>query len=297
MRKSVAVILAASVLSTCLCSCDYFGGSGSGDKDKVGFSHVTETTDELPPLRREPSHDLNSVEVSETFDDFYVEDFDEPWSKGRPLQMASTSVDTYFNHFALDSSYNRVNENLNTVATLTRPVVTSYPADEEGYVIYEVTYVEVFPIVSKESASMSKSFFSYHGVSFLDSYTGTTFPTVNLSTQIDSFCVSGNVFYKGEKYHVSYYEFREDVFEDESSEDLGNGMVLYREKVTITSTSYFIVPEDYDGILMYVYVADDTDTPLEEILAEDNPYYEAPGYFGDDEDIDDYKFFLITAPN
>ena len=48
---------------------------------------------------------------------------------------------------------------------------------------------------------------------------------------------------------------------------------------------------------MYVYVADDTNMSLEEVLAENNPYYTETGYFGDDENPNDYVFIGINAPS
>lgn len=73
--------------------------------------------------------------------------------------------------------------------------------------------------------------------------------------------------------------------------------VVRREMVKITSTSYFLVPAGYDGIVMFVYVADDTDRPVEEVLAENNPYFTPADYFGDDENPDDYVFIGINAPS
>ena len=62
------------------------------------------------------------------------------------------------------------------------------------------------------------------------------------------------------------------------------------------STSYFIVPEFYDGLLMCVYVANDTGRSVQELLEENSPDFCPPEPFGDDENPDDYVFFAITAP-
>ena len=170
-----------------------------------------------------------------------------------------------------------------------------YPADEEGYVIYEVTYTQIFPISTKEPNNIYTSFFSYHGVGFLDYYTGTTYPVINLSTQIDSFSVHGDIIFQGQKYRMSYYEFREQEILNSSTEHVDANTIILKETVKLTSTSYFIVPEGYDGIVMFVYVADDTGTPLEDVLADNTPYFTEAGIFGDDENPDDYVFIGISA--
>ena len=96
---------------------------------------------------------------------------------------------------------------------------------------------------------------------------------------------------------MGYYEFRESEWVSSTSEQIDSNLMIRKELVTITSTSYFIVPEGYDGIVMYVYVADDTNMSLEEVLADNNPYYTETGYFGDDENPNDYVFIGINAPS
>ena len=69
-----------------------------------------------------------------------------------------------------------------------------------------------------------------------------------------------------------------------------------KETIKLHSTSYFIVPEFYRGILMCVFVANDTGTPLSEIMDDNTPYFVPPTPFGEEENPDDYVFFSITAP-
>jgi hypothetical protein len=211
--------------------------------------------------------------------------------------MVSGDVDNYFVYFSLDRNDNQVNENLNYISTVTKPSVRAYASEAEpGYIIYEVSYDQVFPIHSREPAVVNTSFFSYHNVGFVDYYTGRKFPAVNLSTQIDSFGVTGNVFYKGEKYHMGYYEFRTQEEVSGSRENADGGYVFLRQVIKLHSTSYFIVPEFYRGILMCVYIANDTDTPLSVIMDDNTPYFVPPTPFGDEENPDDYVFFGISAP-
>ncbi len=295
MKKQLAVILALSVFSLLLCSCDTH--SRRPDDDDSGndlFGGTSETTLPDYSVKRAPSHDLSRVDATETFSTINL-DSDDAWGAHQNLRMAHGTIHNYFSYYSLDYNQNRVNENLSDVSIVSRPIVMEYPADEEGYVIYEVTYSQIFPISTKEPNNIYMSFFSYHGVGFLDYYTGTTFPVINLSTQIDSFSVKGDIIYNGSKYHMSYYEFREQEVLDSSTEQIDGNTVLLQETVKLTSTSYFIVPEGYDGIVMYVYVADDTGTPLDQVLAENTPYFTDAGLFGDDEDPNDYVFIGISA--
>ena len=292
MKKYLATVLMLSVFSLLLCSCDSRNKPlNNGDDWIPGTSETT-----LPDysVKRAPSHDLTRVDVTE---DFGTMNFDskDPWGAGQNLRMAHGTIHNYFSYFSLDSNMNRVNENLSDVSIISRPIVMEYPADEEGYVIYEVTYTQIFPISTKEPNHIYTSFFSYHNVGFLDYYTGTIYPAINLSTQINSFSVHGDVVFQGSTYRMSYYEFREQEILNSNTQQIDSNTVNLTETVKLTSTSYFIVPEGYDGIVMFVYVADDTDTPLAEVLADDSPYFSAGELFGDDEDPNDYVFIGISA--
>ncbi len=291
MKKQLAVILSSALVLLALSSCSRPGSGHTGNSLPSMSTYETVSV-------RKPSHDLSRVDVMETFDDYRVPKYDEPWGAVNHLKMESGSIDNFFNYYTLDYNNERVNENLSYVATISRPMIVAYPADEDGYVIYEVSYSQTFPICTKEPASAYKSFFSYHGVGFVDYYTGTKFPVVNLSTQIDSYGVKGKYIQSGSKYNIEVYEFRETEVIDSYAYESGDGMIIREEYVKINSTSYFIVPEGYDGILMYVYVADDTGKPLDEVLAEDNPYFVGPEIFGTqpDENVEDYVFIGINAP-
>lgn len=298
MKKYLAVILVLSVFSSFLCSCDTKTKKNPFDDDDDWPGTATDET-ELPDfsVKRAPSHDLSRVDATENFSEVMnFDDYDEPWGAHQNLRMAHGTIHNYFSYYSLDYNQRQVNENYSDVSIISRPIVMEYPSDEEGYVIYEVTYTQVFPVSSKEPANISSAFFSYHGVGFLDYYTGTIYPTVNLSTQIDSYGVHGDMIFQGSKDHISIYEFREQELLDSNIENVDNNMVMVRQTLRLTTTAYFIVPEGYDGIVMFVYVADDTDKPLDEVLAEDNPYLSEPELFGDDEDPDDYVFIGITAP-
>ena len=302
MKKQLATVLAISVLSLTLTSCKGFGGGKGGnnpfdDDNNTSNPTATGTTEPYKLPYGKPSRDLSTVDVFETFDDVYIDDFDEPWGVSQNLRMVSGNVDNYFVYFALDRNNNQVNENLNFISTVTQPDVKAYALeDDPGYIVYEVQYDQIFPVYSREPVNVSTSFFTYHNVAFVDYYTGKKFPTVNLSTQIDSFGVAGNVIYKGSKYHIGYYEFRTQEIIANNTESAGDGYVFLTETLKLHSVSYFIVPEFYRGLLMCVYVANDTNTPLQDIMDDNTAYFTPPTPFGEDENPDDYVFYGITAP-
>lgn len=297
MKKRLAAISTILVLSMLLSSCGQPGNS----KKKKPFDDDTSSSVPIPtpviPMGK-PSHDLSKVDVKATYDDFYVEDFSKPWGSDKNLRLVNSDVDNYFVYVSLDAGNNMVNENLNYMSTVTKPTIQVYRnEDYPGCLIYEVNYEQIFPIYSRQPSSYYySSFFSYHNVEFIDFYTGTVIPSVYLSTSINSFGVTGNFVYKGEKYRLDYYEFRHSEVEKSERKTESSGTELLSETVKILSTSYFIVPEFYDGLLMCVYVANDTGRSVQELLEENRPDFCPPEPFGDDENPDDYVFFAITAP-
>ena len=56
--------------------------------------------------------------------------------------------------------------------------------------------------------------------------------------------------YKDGTYRLEYYEFVESETLDDNRSSEGNGMILKETVIKRTTTSYLIVPEDYDGIMM-----------------------------------------------
>lgn len=297
MKRRLVAILLVSALSLSVTGC--FGNTRNpfaddDDDDKPTTEYTDETEKEVRPLL--DLNDLKYVDAEETFGEYYAPDVDTPWGVGKNLKMADGTVRNYFCDYCFDSSNRIINENMNYIATVSRPIVTVFDSTIEGYVIYEVTYTQLFPICSREPSGVYMSFFSYHNVGYVDYYTGTTFPTVNMSTQIDSFRVYGDVIYDGSRYNVAYYEYREDEVLSSSYEYQDDGYYINRTTVQITSTAYFLVPEGYDGILLYVYIGYDFDKSAEEVLADDDAYFTPPEFFGDDENLDEYVFFGINAP-
>ena len=297
MKRRLVAILLISALSLSVTGC--FGNTRNpfaddDDDDKPTTEYPEDDLEEVRPVL--DLNDLKYVDAEETFGEYNVPDVSTPWGVGKDLKMADGTVRNYFCDYCFDSSNRIINENLNYIATVSRPTVTVFDSTIDGYVIYEVTYTQLFPICSREPSGVYMSFFSYHNVGYVDFYTGTTFPTVNMSTQIDSFRVYGDVIYNGSRYNVAYYEYREDEVLSSSYEYQDDGYYINRTTVQITSTAYFLVPEGYDGILLYVYIGYDFDKSAEEVLADDDAYFTPPEFFGDDENLDDYVFFGINAP-
>ncbi|MCR5529127.1 MAG: hypothetical protein K6F49_07915 [Saccharofermentans sp.] len=307
MKRFTALILSISLLSCFLMtSCEDRNDNRrerareeeeeeEDDEDDI----ITTSRNSAPP---EPQHDLTNVDVEYEFDDFYADYSGTPWVLENNIPFTHGNVNTYFNQFLIDgygNSYSEVPTNvINNVATIYRPQVRHYPAQEPGYVIYEISYVEVFPMstVLPDGVSYS-SMWSYHNVGYLDYYTGVKYPLINMSTEIDSFCVSGDVIFNGQTYSVSYYEFREDEETLNETTTDSEGRTIWNNTVCIHTTSYLVVPEGYDGIVMYVYVVDDSGRSFEDVIGENTAEYSEPALFGapgSDERVEDYVFLSIA---
>ena len=298
MRKVIAAFMTLTLLGGCLMT----GCVTRHDADEE--EETEETTGrrdrEADPGRMEPLHDLSDVEMTMTFDDFYAEPITgEPWVLENNIPFTNGNINTFFSQYITDSAGNQLSADiLNNVATIYRPRVRHYPAEQDGYTIYEIIYQEVFPMRAQPAflSNNMRTMWSYHNVGFLDYYTGTEYPHIDMSTETDSYCVTGNVIYNGQTYTVSYYEFRED-------EDLTNEIeydeydhAIWDLEVCIDATVYIVVPDGYDGIVMYVYTADSSDTSFEEAMENNTDEFFGPVVFGSDgeERIEDYAFLSIA---
>lgn len=302
MKKFAAFILILSMLSGCLLtSCEDTSRRRDRERDRQEEDDDEDDEDEddeeptsRQPLSLSPQHDFNNVDERFTFDDFHAEAVDTPWVLENNIPFTTGNVNTYYSLYPYTGNHNLTNDEvLSNVATITRPIVRHYPAEQPGYTIYEVSYTETFPHRLRLTGGTSANImWRYHGVEFLDYYTGTVYPVINLSSQTESFCVSGNVFFEGEQYTVYYYEFREaDSISEDTTTD-SNGNTIWENTYVENHTAYFVVPNGYDGIVMYVYTADDSDMSFADALAEDEPYYTPPSVF--DGNVDDYAFISIA---
>lgn len=245
-----------------------------------------------------PSFEEEPVDVIEEFETYYAEAVDTPWVLENHVPFTHGNVTTYFNQFITSGSTTEVTDAViyNNQATLFRPAVIHYPAEEEGYTVYEINYVLDIPMCAyiPQNANSNMRWW-YHDVCFLDYYTGMTYPSVDLSIDTDSYSITGDVVYNGETYTVSCYAYREvECIQNEVVEE-EDGRTRYYETATYM-TVYFIVPTGYDGIVMYIYTADDSDETFEECLESTEDYYNEPHIFGEEEDenFEDYAFISIS---
>ena len=292
--------LTAMMLAIVMAGC-WVTTSCGNDRSRETTEETEETTRRIrEPL--EPQHDLSNVDTTMEFEDFYADFEGEPWVLRNNIPFTTGNVNTYYSQFLVNNVNGRYGEieaeQLNNVATIYMPRVRHYPADRDGYTIYEISYQEVFPTrITVPSEYFSDStFWSYHEVGFLDYYTGTEYPTVSMSTDIDSFRVSGNVIYEGQTYEVEYYEFREDEDQDNQLVE-EDGTYIWENTIIINTTAYFIVPNGYDGIVMYIYIADDSDRTFEEAIGENEPEFSEATVFGspeNEESFEDYAFISIA---
>ena len=219
----------------------------------------------------------------------------------------ATLFATLTNYDAADlNDYDEINNvNLNNISTISRPRVRVFPADQKGYVLYEVTYTQSFPIRSMEKGHVSSSMYSFYGVRYIDYYTGTMLPYMNVFDKDRSGGVDIDFVYEGESYSFGFYQFKDQDEEDEGYDTDAEGNIITKRTISVTRTDYIIVPEDYDGLLMSVYVADWVSEPQDEDGDGNddnkNPNREPvtihdPEPFDDEENIDDYVFFGVTGP-
>ena len=294
-------VFAALTALTLLCSGLTTGCVTRHEDVEESTEETTRRRDrDVDPDRNEPLHDFSSVELTMTFEDYYVEPISgDPWVLENHIPFTNGNVNTYFSQFLTDSAGNEISADiLNNVATIYRPRVRHYPAEQDGYTIYEITYSEVFPMRAQPDfvANNMGTMWSYYNVGFLDYYTGTKYPRIDMSTDIDSVCVTGNVIYDGQTYEVYYYEFREDEELTNELEYDEYNHPIWDLEVSVNSTVYIIVPDGYDGIVMYAYIADDSDTSVAEAMEGNTDEFHEPSIFGvdGDEQIQDYAFLSIA---
>ncbi|MCQ2504148.1 MAG: hypothetical protein MJ103_02825 [Saccharofermentans sp.] len=301
MKKFAAYILILSMLTSSVMACS--NNNRRDDPERDGATNEEDggrrrDRDNIirPSMQLEARHDFSYVDERYTFDTFTAEAPETPWvlENNVPFTTAA-AIPTYYSLYLYNGyTYSEIDADVQSnVATITRPIVRHYPAEQAGYTIYEVSYVETFPHRAIIPAGAScNMMWRYHGVAYLDYYTGTTYPYINMNTTTDSFCVSGTILFNGEEYEVYYYSYRENNVISDDTETDENGNTIWSTTYVETLTDYFIVPDGYDGLVMYVYTADDSDFSFEDALAENSPEYTAPEIFS--ENFDDYSFISIA---
>ena len=242
-----------------------------------------------------PDYDYKNVDERRRLDNYVLDTVDEPWGETHNLHWVNGPIKNYFIYYTFND-YDEINNvNLNNISTISRPRVRVFPADKDGYVMYEVTYTQSFPIRSMEKGHVSSSMYSFYGVRYIDYYTGTMLPYMNVFDKDRSGGVDIDFVYEGESYSFGFYQFKDQDEEDEGYDTDAEGNIITKRTISVTRTDYIIVPEDYDGLLLYVYVGEWTSTEPPErkkvtvpvTLLDTQP-------FDDEENLDDYVFFGIT---
>lgn len=301
MKKQISMTLAAIVFALSLTSCTGTGKGifPTGTKD-------TEDDDNADSFfyQGNPDYDYKSVDEFRQIDTYNLDPVDEPWGKTHDLRWVNGPIRNYFIYYTFNEYDEINNENLNNISTISRPRVRVFPADQKGYVMYEITYTQSFPVRSLEKGYVSSSMYSFYGVRYIDYYTGTMLPFINVFDKDKSGGSEIEFTCDGESYTYGFYEFKEQIEEEEGYDTDEYGNIITKKTISVTRTDYVIVPEDYDGLLMSVYVADWVSEPQDEDGDgddNDKPNRDPvtihdPEPFDDEDNIDDYVFFGVTGP-
>ena len=298
MKKQISMTLAAIIFALSLTSCT---GPGKG----IGFPVGTKDTDgddntDSYFYQGEPDYDYKNTDEHKQLPSYYLDSFVIPWGEKHDLRMANGPIKNYFCYYTFNGDDEINNECLNNISTITVPRVRVFPADEKGYVVYEVQYTQIFPIRSLEYGYVSSSTYSYYGVRYVDFYTGTQLPYMNVYNNKKSGGVDVEFVYEGESYSYGFYQFKEQQEQDEGKESDDQGNTISKCTISVTRTDYIMVPENYDGLLMSVYVADwVTERQNDDNDNNDKPNRKPvqihdPMPFDDEENLDDYVFFGIS---
>lgn len=306
MKKQISMTLAAVLFALSLTSCTGPGKATSPfDDTDTDDESVTTTEGDSFFYQGNPDYDYKSVDEFRQIDTYHLDTVDVPWGETHDLRWVNGPIRNYFIYYTFDENDEINNENLNNISTISRPRVRVFPADQKGYVMYEITYTQSFPIRSLEKGYVSSSMYSFYGVRYIDYYTGTMLPFINVFDKDKSGGSEIEFVCDGESYTYGFYEFKKQTEEEEGYDTDEYGNIITKRTISVTRTDYVIVPEDYDGLLMSVYVADWVSEPQDEDGDgdddNDKPNRDPvtihdPEPFDDEDNIDDYVFFGVTGP-
>ena len=272
--------------------------SRSDETEDYDETKTTETK-KPDPGPTVPIYDPSDVEVVRQFDDYYPNNFSIPWAEANHIEFTNSDVNTYFAQI-ITSSYSDQQISgakiLNNVGTVCQPTVNITESVIDGYLDYEITYSEFIPLSAQlpDSVNSYGTVYSYHNIGFIDYYTGAILPRVDFSVDVDSSYVYGNVIWKGETYNVSFYEFRESVTLKNETYIDADGNVIWDIDNEIKTTILLTVPKEYDGIIMYVCTANDSDSLFEELDDFHTADFIDSYIFGEEgELVEDHAFFNI----
>ena len=102
--------------------------------------------------------------------------------------------------------------------------------------------------------------------------------------------------YEDQTYTVYYYSYRECVTESDEVVTDEDGRQIDEINVSVYYTTYFVVPDGYDGIVMCIYTSD-SEVTLEDAIEFNRADLLEPHIFGEDgsdESIEDFTFLNIA---
>ena len=169
MKKQTAALLAAAIFAASFTACTKPVTVTTTEEET---EETTADNDGILYSPGSPSHKLSDASITETLPDCYLEEYDAPWGSKYDLRMADRTIENKFVYYIYDANDNIVNECLNDTSTITRPQVKVFPAEQEGYIMYEITYTQVFPIRSRQPDHNSGNMYFYYDLDFVDYYPG-----------------------------------------------------------------------------------------------------------------------------
>ena len=135
------------------------------------------------------------------------------------------------------------------------PVIEVSEPDENNNVTYTVTYdisTQWIGTMSMERAQNGKlnAIILYETYNFIDAYTGTVFPTSNLTEDNEhAYFIESDVEVNGKTYNISTNCSAKNEWEEGNWTDL-DSKAKYKNTCTFHVTLTAIVPEEYDGLII-----------------------------------------------
>ena len=264
---------------------------------------------------------VEQVEVVETEEETEVEPVEEeivepeeekvlPWAEENDISF-STEKEFSGPVYALatsDEEGKKVMEELSFSEVNSKSVlkdITISDADEEGYVVYTITYDGETSFSMEFNQDFNLGTFNYWWGDILffpmDYYTGTVFPHEDVYTHFDlgentyekDNVITTDVSYEGINYSVSVAQNINSNIVESGWKDTGDGNRKETVKVSTTYTYTIKLPREYDGLVLAV-VNEDNFVP-----SGDRPdYYDAYILGSEDDvygkDVSEYNYLKVS---